>query len=441
MNPKAITRRTFIQASAMTLAVPVLAAPALASPALTQARDASNSTSQEDPTGMKTIMERHVADGFAAGMVWAIEHDGETRTGAAGTFEMGGGGAPMTRDAIFRIASITKPVTAALAMMLVEEGKLSLDGAVDALLPELADRRVLKRIDGQLDDTVPAQGPITLRQLLTMTFGLGAIMVFPEQYPIQKAMREAGIAPGPQLPDLSADDYMKRLGSLPLAYQPGAEFLYNNGLDVAGILISRAVGKPLSEVMQERVFAPLGMKDTGFHVPADKLHRLPPSYGRNFQTGAMEVFHEAAGGRFASPPPLESGAGGLVSTVDDYLAFARMLLSGGERNRTRLLKAETVAEMTRNQLTDAQIAGPQAGFFMEDGAAGWGLGMSVDLKQGKPWMTPGRFGWNGGYGTSAYIDTKHRLIGVFMSQRMMDSPEPPVTYVDFWTQAYKELDG
>jgi CubicO group peptidase (beta-lactamase class C family) len=427
-----ISRRAFLGASAASLATVCAGlAPGRAESAKIAAKELSD---------MRETMEKHVAEGTMAGAVWAVHHGGETHFGHAGTFEMGAG-KPMTRDTIFRVASITKPVTAATAMRLVERGVLTLDGPVDGLLPELANPRVLKSVDAELDDTVPAERPVTLRHLLTQTFGLGAIMEFPEKYPIQTAMREAGIAPGPQLPSMTPDEYMRRLGELPLAYQPGEQFLYNNGLDVAGILISRATGKPLSEAMDELVFAPLGMQDTGFHVPEDKVDRLPAMYFRNPQDGELVTMAEAGGGSGATPPVFESGAGGLVTTIDDYLAFARMMLNDGERDGVRLLEPGTVAEMTRNQLTDEQRAHSDATWFMFDGHGGWGLGMSVGLTEDKPLVTPGRFGWDGGYGTSAYVDPENDLIGLFFSQQMMSSPEAPKTYVDFWRHAYGAIGG
>lgn len=387
---------------------------------------------------LRRSIRARVDAGELAGATWLIHHAGETHVHSTGTFEMNGAGAPMARDTIFRVASITKPVTAALAMILVEEGLLTLDGPVEDLLPELANRRVLKRIDGPLDDTVPANGPVTLRQLLTMTFGLGAIMVFPDAYPIQMAMREADIAPSWILPKMSSNAYMKKLGELPLAAHPGEKFLYNNGLDVAGILIERATGERLGALMKARLFEPLGMTDTDFFVPPEKQHRLPPLHGPDFTGGTMEVkaYGPEDGVDFSAPPPLDSGAGGLVTTVDDYLAFCRMMMNGGELNGRRYLKAESVAEMTRDQLTLQQKTGPHADMFMEDGGAGWGLGVSVSVKRTRPWLAPGSFGWNGGYGTTAYTDPANGIIGIFLSQQMMTSPEPPKTYVDFWTQVY-----
>ncbi|WP_295813696.1 serine hydrolase [uncultured Nitratireductor sp.] len=407
----------------------------------TKAHAMKNALSPQALDTLQSAMETHVADGNIAGATWLIHYDGKDHTGSAGTFEMNGAGAPMARDTIFRVASITKPVTAALAMMLVDEGTLTLDGPVDELLPELADRPVLKRIDGPLDDTVPADGPVTLRHLLTMTFGLGAIMVFPEAYPIQTAMREAGVAPSWVLPKMSADAYMKKLAELPLAAHPGETFFYNNGLDVAGILIERATGQRLGTVMKERLLAPLGMKDTDFFVPAEKQDRLPMQYGPDFANGgtAIIAFGPEQGIDFSSPPPMDSGAGGLVTTVDDYAAFCRMMLNDGAWNGKRYLRAETVAEMTRDQLTPAQKSAPNAAMFMDDGGAGWGLGMSVGLKKTRPWLTPGSFGWNGGYGTTAYTDPQNGLIGIFLSQQMMSSPEPTKTYVDFWTKTHEAI--
>lgn len=397
-----------------------------------------------DPQALETLqtaMDAHAAEGYLPGATWLLHRNGETRVGTAGTYHPGGEGPAMARDTIFRVASITKPVTAALAMMLVEENKLLLDGPVDDLLPELAGPRVLRSVDAPLDDTVPAERPVTLRHLLTMTFGLGTVMLFPDEYPIQLAMRDAGVAPGATLPGMTADDYMRKLATLPLIAQPGEAFFYNNGLDVAGILIERATGKRLSVVMQERLFGPLGMKDTAFFVPPGKQDRLPPQYAPDFLEGSDELIElgPEEGVDFSAPPPLDSGAGGLVSTVDDYLAFCRMMLNGGELDGTRYLRPETVAEMTRDQLRPDQRTGPHAEPFMHGGGASWGLGMSVAVKRTQPWLNPGRFGWDGGYGTSAYTDPETGLIGIFFSQRMMNSPEPPASYVDFWTQAYKAV--
>ncbi|GAA4120104.1 serine hydrolase domain-containing protein [Aminobacter aganoensis] len=384
---------------------------------------------------MRKVMAGHVERGALPGLVWAVSRVGETHVEAIGALALNGS-MPMRRDSIFRIASLTKPVTAVAAMILVEESRLRLDDPVDKWLPELANRKVLKSVDAQLTDTAPASRAITLRDLLTLRFGLGAIMVYPFAYPVQHAMAEAGIVPSADLFRGSADAFMKAVGSLPLAHQPGEGWLYHTGLDVSGVLVARAAGQPLSVFMQERIFGPLGMKDTGFHVPADKVGRLATAYSRDFQTGKLGVYDEAKGGLFASSPSFEAGGGGLVSTADDYLAFQRMLLGKGRLGSERILSRASVELMTTDQLTEEQKASAPM-FF--NGNSGWGFGMSVALKRDNLWQVPGRFGWDGGYGTSGYADPENDLAGILLSQRLMDSPQAPAHYTDFWTSAYQAI--
>ncbi len=394
--------------------------------------------SKERLARMQDVMERHVASARIPGLVALVSRRGETHVDAIGTMDFGGS-APMQRETIFRVASITKPVTAAAAMILVEECRLRLDDPVDPWLPELADRRVLRTIESPVDDTVPANRPLTLRDLLTFRLGHGAVMVYPERYPIQKAMTEAGVAPGPTLPDLPPDELMKRYGSLPLLYQPGEKWLYNSGSDILGVLIARVSGLPLGAFVRERLFEPLGMKDTGFSVPEGKLGRLPTCYQTDFATGELAVFDEARGGRFSRPPTFESGAGGLVSTVDDYLAFCRMMLGKGVHEGRRILARPSVELMTTNQLTPEQMADTNATAILGRDR-GWGFGMAVITRRDGLASVPGRFGWDGGYGTTAYTDPREELIGILMTQRAMDLPEPPAVYSDFWTSAYQAID-
>lgn len=399
--------------------------------------DAGGGLSTERLERMQAMLMRHVERGDLPGFVALVHRKGDTLVFTGGKQALDG--APMRGDTIFRIASLTKPVTAAAAMMLVEEGVLRLDDPVDQFLPELANRQVLRSLEGDLSDTVPASRPITLRDLLTLCFGLGVIMTWPSAYPIQFAMEERGVAPGADLFGGSPDDYMKRLGELPLAHQPGEGWLYDTGMHVAGILLSRASGKPLGELLRERVFEPLGMKDTGFFVPADKLDRFATFYHKDHQSGRLVVREEPASGRFASQPAFESGSAGLVSTADDYLVFCRMMLSGGVHEGRQLLSRPAVALMTRDHLTEEQKSGPHAALFF-NGNRGWGLGMAVDTRRDEIEMSPGRFGWDGGYGTSAYTDPAEGLIGILMTQRMMDSPSMPLHFRDFWTGAYAAID-
>jgi CubicO group peptidase (beta-lactamase class C family) len=379
----------------------------------------------------------HVSPTGVPGIVALVSRRGETHVVTVGRQSLESD-APMQRDTIFRIASMTKPLTAAAAMILVEQCKLRLDDPVDGLLPELANRRVLKSLESPVDDTVPAKRPITLRDLLTFTFGLGAVMVWPTRHPIQKAMEDAGVLPNPNPPDVSADAFMKRIGSLPLAYQPGERWLYHTGADVLGVLIARASGRSFGAFMQDHLFGPLGMSDTGFQVPAGKVGRLASNYMTDPKDKTkLAVFDDVRDSRWSTPPVFESGGGGLVSTVDDYLAFQRLLLNKGRHGNERILSRPAVELMMTDQLTPAQKQGAE--LFFGTGAS-WGLGGAVVTRRTDLWATPGRYGWDGGYGSSAHLDPAEDLAGVLMTTRMMESPQPPRVFTDFWTSTYQAID-
>ncbi len=387
---------------------------------------------------MHDVMADHVERSVVPGIVTLVSRRGEVHVDAIGTKAFGDSD-PIRRDTIFRVASMTKPIVAAAAMILVEECALHLDGPVDPWLPELADLRVLRTIGGPLDDAVRANRPISIRDLLTFRLGIGAIMVFPPRYPIQQAMAEAGVAPGPTLPTHAPDELMKRFGSLPLVHQPGERWLYNSGSDILGVLISRVAGTSLEEFLRERIFAPLGMNDTSFSVPASELDRLASSYWTNFETGELEVFDGVDDSRWASPPVFESGAGGLVSTVDDLLAFGQMMLEGGKHGNQRILSRPSVELMTTDHITAEQKA--VSSFFPDFwDSHGWGFGVSIVTRRTDIAATPGRYGWDGGYGTSWYVDPKEELVGILMTQRVWDSPSPPGVLLDFWTSAYQAID-
>ncbi len=385
---------------------------------------------------MHHTLADHVERGALPGLVALLDRKGETRVDAIGTMDLGGS-VPMRRDTIFRIASMTKPITAAAAMILVEECRLRLHDPVDDLLPELANRRVLKSLESAIDDTVPANRPITVRDLLTFRLGLGMVMAPPGKYPIQAAMAEVGLAPGPVAAALTPDQWMERVGSLPLMYQPGERWLYHTGSDVLGVLIARASGQPLETFLRERLFEPLGMKDTGFQVPAEKLNRLPTSYWRDPASGALKVYDDPTKSHFAEPPPFPSGGGGLVSTADDYLAFSRMMLGKGKLGRERVLSRPAVELMTTNHLTPAHKVGSEMFFALD---RGWGFGMAVVTGRDTMSSTPGRFGWDGGLGTSGYSDPAEDMVGILFTQRSLDSPQPPQVFADFWTSAYQAID-
>ncbi|WP_446743030.1 serine hydrolase domain-containing protein [Silvibacterium acidisoli] len=383
-------------------------------------------------------LRAHVESRQVPGLVALVERDGEQHVEIAGHIGLDSD-TPMTRDSIFRIASITKPVAAAAAMILVEECRIRLDDSIDPWLPELANRRVLTSWSS-LDETVSAKRSISLRDLLTSCMGFGSIMTAPDTYPIQKLIRELRIGgDGPPLlsANFTMDEWLKNLGSLPWLAQPGEKWMYHVSIDVLGALIQRVSGQRFGAFLQDRIFDPLGMKDTGFSVPADKMHRLAHMYTRNRQTDKLEHYDDPAKSAWSVPPTFESAGGGLVSTVDDYYAFTRMLLDRGSFRKRRILSPASVALMTSDQVSPQQRAGSE--LFFGDYSS-WAFGMAVDTGRREIYHSPGRFGWTGGYGTTAYVDPKNRMIGVFFSQRMMESPEPPRVFTDFWNLAYAAME-
>jgi len=249
------------------------------------------------------VMSGHVATGSVPGMVTLLARGDEVQVDAIGTVAHGEP-TPMRRDTLFRITSLTKPVVAAAVLLLVQDGVLTLDDAVDGLLPELADRRVLTRIDGPLDDTVPAHRPITVRDLLTFTWGFGMAVELPGTAPIQQATAELELG-GPPVPPSphTPDEWMRRFGSLPLVRRPGEKWIYDTGSDVLRVLVARAAGTDLGSFLRTRVLDPLGMVDTGFSVAPGDLHRLPPLYDGG-------TVRDPADGCWSAPPAFPSGGAG-----------------------------------------------------------------------------------------------------------------------------------
>jgi CubicO group peptidase (beta-lactamase class C family) len=272
--------------------------------------------------------EQHVGDDRVPGLVALVARGEQVHVEALGKLAVGGG--PVARDSIFRISSTTKPITGAATLALAAEGLLALDEPVDRLLPELSGRRVLRRMDGPLDDTVPAARAITARDLLTFTFGFGMAMEMftaARPWPVVEAAEALQLAtigpPDPQLqPD--PDTWIAGLGTLPLLAQPGERWFYNTGASVLGVLLARAAGEPLARVLRSRIFAPLGMRDTAFFTTATE--RLATGYR---PTPGGLVVSDPPDGAWSRPPAFGDAAAGLVSTADDLLAFARMLLHGG----------------------------------------------------------------------------------------------------------------
>jgi len=371
------------------------------------------------------VAQRNVGPEQVPGLVALAARGDDVHTDALGTMAVGG--PPVARDAIFRISSDTKPITAAAVLALAAEGLLDIDEPVDRLLPELADRRVLRRMDGPLDDTVPANRAITVRDLLTFTFGFGmAIEMFlsPEPWPVVEAADALNLGTiGPPAPHVQPDPdtWIANLGTLPLLAQPGERWFYNTGASVLGVLAARAAGQPFADVLRTRLFEPLGMRDTAFWTP--HTDRLVTAY-RPTPDGLAVL--DPPDGAWSRPPAFGDGAAGLLSTADDLLAFSRMLLRGG----TPVLPAESVHAMTTDQLTPQQKArgglGPD---FFKDKS--WGFGQAV--------MDSGAYGWAGGFGSTWLIDPNEDLTVIVLTQRMFDSPEPPALHADFQAAAYAAL--
>jgi CubicO group peptidase (beta-lactamase class C family) len=375
--------------------------------------------------GLHTAAQRHVGDGQVPGLVALVARGGQVHVEALGRLAIGG--PPVARDSIFRIASTTKPITAAVTLAVAAEGLIELDEPVDRLLPELADRRVLRRMDGPLDDTVPAARAVTVRDLLTFTFGFGMVgemFASPKPWPVVAATEELRLStigpPDPPVPP-DPDTWIASLGSLPLLAQPGERWMYNTGAHVLGVLVARAAGQPFSEVLKTRIFDPLGMSDTGFWT-AD-THRLATAY-RPAPDGL--VVTDEPDGKWSRPPSFGDGAAGLVSTADDLLAFARTLLRGG----APVLPADAVRAMTTDQLTPAQKArgGLLPGFFH---GRSWGFCQAV--------YDSGAFGWDGGLGTSWLVNPAQDLTVIVLTQRMFESPDPPKVHRDIQAAAYAAL--
>jgi len=399
---------------------------------------ATNEFSRRGLDRVHRVLSGYVQRGAVPGLVAAVAKGDSTHVEVLGRRDADRGEA-MSRDSIFRIASMSKPITVVAALMLVEDCVLRLDDPVDGFLPELADRRVLKSPGGPLDATVPAERAITLRDLLTFRAGFGA--VWNPDWPITTALQSRGIAPIPPRlapePTPAPDLYLRRLGELPLVYQPGEAWLYHMGLAVTGVLIERASGRPFAEFLRTRLFEPLGMDDTGFQVTPDKQDRFVSAYRPDPESGALTLVDAGENSVWSEPPLFPDGGGDLVSTVDDYLVFARMLMGGGVYSGTRILSRPSVELMTTDHLTpeNRRHGGLIEGVW---DATGWGFGVQVTTSR-TGHASVGRYGWSGGLGTTWFNDPREGLIGILLTQRLWQSAEPPSVSVDFETCAYSAL--
>jgi CubicO group peptidase (beta-lactamase class C family) len=379
---------------------------------------------------MRDVARQHVDAGEAPGYVALVERRGEVLIDVVGHVAFGG--PAMREDSIFRLASMSKAVTAVATLRLCEECIIRLDDPVEFYLPELARPVVLVDPNGPLDQVVPVVRDVTVRDLLTFTMGFGASF---DDVPITRRARELGVAVGIPAPQsmIDPDEFIRRLGTLPLMAQPGERWLYHTGSDVLGVLISRVTGSSYASALHDRVLEPLGMKDTAFAVPPRDVHRLVTCYQRDPATREFTQY-DAPDGQWATPPVFASGGAGLVGTAADFLAFAQMLRRGG----APVLARSSVAVMTTNQLSDAQRA--HSGFFPGDFAArGWGMGVSVVTHLEDPAAPIGQYGWTGGLGTFWCNDPAEDMTILVLTNAAFTSPKAPPLIADYVTGVYAAL--
>jgi CubicO group peptidase (beta-lactamase class C family) len=377
-------------------------------------------------TDLRSVLQAHVSNGSLPGAVGLLARGDSVEFAAAGLASLDG--PPMARDSIFRLASVTKLITAAAVMLLVDDGAIRLDDPVDRWLPELASPMVARTPASDPDDVVPAVRKITVFDLLTFCAGYGFASDFElpavqRLFSVQKDGRNPQSFPPP-------DVWMADLARVPLLCQPGEAWLYDTCSTIQGVLVARVSGQTLPDFMAERIFGPLGMTDTAFVVPAGKRDRFT-SYYRTSTDGALELA-DGPDGQWSTPPALALGNGGLAGTADDLLAFARMLLADGAAPGGRqLLSKEAVHGMITDQTTPAQRELSQ--LFLD--GQGWGFGGSVDIAPIEPWNVPGRYGWVGGTGTSLHIVPSRGSVAILLTQVAAEGPAASQYLNDFWAYA------
>lgn len=373
-------------------------------------------------------MDGFVASGALPGAVIAISSSTGEWVSAVGS--SGPDGEPLQADAVVRISSMTKPLAAALTHQLAASGLLALSDPITRWLPELADRRVVRRLDRPVDDTVPAEREVTVDDLLTMRLGFGFAFEV-DSCPVAGLAVARGLGMGPPLPSAvqhTPDEWMAQFAGLPLMEQPGRQWRYDLAYSVLGVLLARAAGKPLPELMSERLLQPLGMGDTGFAVPEHARERLVPCFTSG--DDGLVVFDGTDDSDWLAPPVFPHAGGGLVSTASDYLRFGRLLLDGGgmhasagSDDATPLLTEAAVADLSADHLSEEQRSGPSASIFLD--GEGWGHGVQVRLDP----ALPRRYGWGGGLGTTWYNFPDHGVTAVLMTQHLPPLGEP---ILHFW---------
>jgi CubicO group peptidase (beta-lactamase class C family) len=367
-------------------------------------------------------LEKSVQAGELAGAVGLVWHNGKSAAVCAGWRDLETR-SPIERDTIFRIASMTKPITSVAALMLVDEGRIALDDPISRYAPEFAHMRVLRSPNGPLDETDEALRPITFDDLLTHRAGFTYASF--HRGPISEAYHQAL---GDEIDsELTPDEWIANLAKLPLIGQPGSAMYYGCSTDLLGFLIARIEHASLGALLEQRIFRPLGMEDTGFLVPSGKHHRRAAAFG--FDENGKLIQLQSRPGAFVAERPsdmtFESGSGGLWSTAHDYLKFARLFLGDGDVDGTRVLRPETLAKMMSNQLTDTQRANTvlvgQKPFAV---GRGFGLGVSVVLETNSADFmrrgSPGTVSWPGAFGGWWEADPQAASVSIFLTHSMVD---------------------
>lgn len=385
---------------------------ALSAAELTPVAPEQSGLSRERLNRIGAVMKEHVAAGRVPGAIGLI-----LRNGKVGYFESYGyqdieTKKPMPKDAIFRIYSMTKAVTGVAAMMLYEEGKFALNDPVSKYLPEFKDMRVaVDKTDPATGKrvyyTVPAELPITVRDLLRHTSGIDYVGPLNEQG--KSAYAEVGLRD----PNINLAEAVRRLAKAPLVHQPGSTYHYGLSIDVAGRLVEVLSGKTLDQFFEERIFQPLGMVDTAFQVPEAKWGRLVTLYAPGDDKAPIKRSTAPPQDSFKQKPNIFYGGAGLVSTASDYARFCQMLVDGGQANGTRLLSRKTVELMSSDHLGDLPVV---AGGGTVPAGYGFGLTFAVNRGPGRTGAigSQGEFNWGGAAGTRFWIDPKEKMVGVFM---------------------------
>ncbi len=389
---------------------------------LPRADAASLGLSVEKLDAMKAQLNAFVEKGQLPGVLVAVVRDGKI-----GYFEAWGmrdveRKKPMTPDTIFRMYSMTKPITGAAVMTLVDAGKVSLDDPLSKYIPEFKDMKVLVEKPDGSTELVPAKRPITLKHLMLHTSGL--VYGLFDQGKLGEMYREANIDSDGSA-GITLDEFAKRTAKMPLKSHPGDEWHYGINMDILGRVVEVVTGKRYADYLQETIFGPLGMKDAAFHVPAAKADRLASNYGPN--AGGMQLIEDAATSPFLKVPSQDSGGGGMVSTAGDYLRFAQMLLNGGELDGVRVLSEKAVAEMTSNQLPAAMGDSPLSLFpGLDFKGIGFGYCGAVPMAGAVNTLfgDDGEYTWGGYASTDFWIDKKTNTVGMVLTQLIPTSTYP-----------------